>query len=278
MALLYHPTYLSIHDLTGEESKPLVHPEGDYHVLNERISYLEHLIEQHCPGKKSEINISFNEKDNEFCLRVPSFDASSNFICRFNIKDFFYESTVHTKYICYAVDFLVDYLEFKYLAHPLRNNNRIFYDKTLQTGETDYVSHDFKKPHGEFVESIAQIKQTFELLELLPYHSSIHIHYYEERYYEQCFFTATIQNKEGKSIAQTGSITLFDIKESEHFHTDATLMDKYMAQLYQKLNTCIAQCEEYKYYKAKLDLYNSLDEHIENLTEPDENSMPKVKI
>jgi hypothetical protein len=278
MALLYNPTYLRIHDLTGEESKPLAHPEGDYPVLNDRISHLEHLIASNCPELKSEIYLSFDSKRKSYSLQRPAFDGSPSYVCYLNDNTFFENSQDHEKFLLYPVNFLIEHLEIKYLAHPLRAHKNIYYDKMLCTGETDYTRQSLIQVHGNFSQSQVQIEQTLEMLNLLPYEFSIHIEYTESPHYDQYYFTATVKNPEHKSIAQTGTINFFKADEVESFNNNAEVMDKYMAQVYQSLNKSIAQCQDYTYYKAKLDLYNSLDEHIENLPEPDENSMPKVKI
>lgn len=278
MQPLQNLTHFSMHDLTGEEDKPLLHPDGDYSLLNSRLSHLEQLIESHCPEIQAQINLSFYKKGEVYALSIASFDDGPSHSCCFSQNSFFDNSEEHTKFLLYPIDSLIDYLEIKYLAHPLRTHPNIYYGKLLCTGETDYSEQRLIQVHGDFSESQAQIKQTFEMLNLLPYPFTLHIEYTESPHYNQYYFTATVKNPEYKTIAQTGTVTLFEADEVESFNQDAVVMDKYMAKVYQKLNKIILKCDEYVYYKAKLDLYNSLDEHITQIPNPDEDKSLKVKI
>lgn len=276
MQPLQNISHLSMNDLTGAESKPLVHPEGDYSLLNSRLAHLEKLIEANCPELEAQINLS-SEKQ-EYSLRRPAFDGSPSNVCYFEDNKFFENSQDHEKFLLYPVNFLIEHLEVKYLAHPLRAHRKIFYNKLLCTGETDYSNQTLIKVHGDFTESRQPIEQTLDMLNLLPYEFSIHIEYTESPHYDQYYFTATVKNPENQSIAQTGTVSFFQADEVESFNNDPVVMDKYMAQLYKQLNVSISQCEQYTYYKGKLDLYNSLDEHIRQIPEPDEDTSLKVKI
>lgn len=278
MQPLQNLTHLSINDLRGEEVKPLLHPDGDYSRLNSRLAHLEQLIESHCPEIQAQMNLSFDSKREEYSLRIPSFDGSSSYSCSFSQNGFFDHSEEHAKFLLYPIDSVIEHLEIKYLAHPLRKHANIYYGKLLCTGETDYSEQRLIQVHGDFSESQAQIEQTFEMLNLLPYPFTLHIEYTESPHYNQYYFTATVKDAEDKSIAQTGTVTFFEAYEVESFNQDAVVMDKYIAQLYQKLNDIILKCDEYVYYKAKLDLYNSLDEHITQIPNPDEDKSLKVKI